>query len=327
MGIVFLSLLVNKYRVLDIYTILRSRIGINRAMAKTEITKQKKLLPAIVLAMCCTHLYAAPLNSRLQEAQEKLREQSVKQGEHPRALLFEAMTLYKEKQYVESVRKLERSLALNERDPDVHKLIGLNLVSLGKEDLAGRYFETAVELAPRDFMARYYLGLYQLSNKYYARAEAEFREVIKLSPNYVDAYILLGVAEEQRGKEVEAIRTYRQAIELSERQELKQETPFLYLARLLILLQSYEQSLQPLKRAVEINPKSSEAHKLLGRSLNQLCRYEEALPVLQEAVKLGPQDKNSHYLLMSVYKKLGKSDEAQREMRLFLELEEQEKKK
>src|SRR5262245_28970680 len=121
-------------------------------MTKTEITKQKKLLQAIVLAMCCsTHLYASSLNSRLQEAQEKLREQSAKQGEHPRALLFEAMTLYKEKQYVESIRKLERSLALNERDPDVYKLIGLNLVSLGKEDLAGRYFESAVELAPHDF--------------------------------------------------------------------------------------------------------------------------------------------------------------------------------
>jgi tetratricopeptide (TPR) repeat protein len=308
------------------------------------------------LAVCCTHLYAASLNSqseeislqssavsrrasteltieklidlgRLQEAREKLREQFAKEGEHPRTLLFEAMILYKEKQYVESIRKLERSLALYDSDPDVYKLIGLNLVSLGKEDLAGRYFETAVELAPRDYMARYYLGLYQLSNKYYDRAEAVFREVIKLSPNYVDAYLLLGVAEEQRGKEVEALRTYRQAIELAEQQNLKIDTPFLYLARLLISLQSYEQSLPPLKRAVEINPKSSEARTLLGRALNQLGRYEEALPVLQDAVKLAPQDKTSHYLMMSVYKKLGKGDEAQREMQLFRALEGKEKKK
>jgi tetratricopeptide (TPR) repeat protein len=297
-------------------------------MTKVWKTKRIKLLPAIVLVMCCIHLDGVYSRSQeTQGVQKKLREHPAKQGEQSRALLFEAMTLYKEKKYLESIRKLDRSLALNESDPDVHKLIGLNLVSLGREDLAGRYFETAAALAPRDFMARYYLGLYQLSHKYYVRAEAEFREVIKLSPDYLDAYILLGVAEEQQGKDAEAIRTYRQAIDLSERQDLKQESPFLYLARFLILLQRYEQSLPPLKRAVVINPKSSEAHKLLGQALNQLRRYEEALPLLQEAVKLGPQDKNSHYLLMNVYKKLGKSDEAQREMQLFLELEEKEKKK
>jgi tetratricopeptide (TPR) repeat protein len=317
----------------------------------SPVAEQRGLLPAIVLAACCIYFYAPSIygqserispkpglatestieklidRGRLQEAREKLREQSAKEGEQPRMLLFEAMILYKENQYVESIRKLERSLALYDSDPDVYKLIGLNLVSLGKEDLAGRYFETAVELAPRDFMARYYLGLYQLSNKYYDRAEAGFRDVIQLSPRYVDAYILLGVTLEQRGNEAEAIRTYHQAIELSEQQNLKKEAPFLYLARLLISLQSYEQSLPPLKRAVEINPKSTEARALLGRALNQLGRYEEALPVLQDAVKLAPQDKTSHYLMMSVYKKLGKRDEAQREMQLFRALEEKEKKK
>ena len=316
----------------------------------SQVAKQRGLVPAIVLAACCAYFYAPSSygqadysqaesitaesrieklidRGRLREAREALRERSAQAGEHPRMLLFEAMILYKEKHYLESIRKLERSLSLNYGDPDVFKLIGLNLVSLGKEDLAGRYFEIAVDLAPRDFMARYYLGLYQLSNKHYNQAEAGFRRVIQLNPGYVDAYILLGVTLEQRGNETEAIRTYHQAIDLSEQQNLNQETPFLYLARLLISFQSYELSLPPLERAVEINPKSSEARTLLGRALNQLGRYEKALPFLQDAVKLAPQDKTSHYLLMSVYQKLGKREEAQREMRLFLELEEKEKKK
>jgi Flp pilus assembly protein TadD len=325
-------------------------------MTKNELAELRRSLPAIVLAVCCTHLYASSLDGqseeitpktsavsrrasteftieklidwgRLQEAREKLREQFAKEGERPRMLLFEAMILYKEKQYPESIRKLERSLALDNSDPDVYKLIGLNLVSLGEEDLAGRYFETAVELAPRDFMARYYLGLSHLTNKHFDRAETGIREVIKLNPKYVDAHILLGVAQEQLGKEIEAIRTYRQAIELTEQQNLKRETPFLYLARLLISLQSYEQSLPPLKRAVDINPKSAEARTLLGRALNQLGHYEEALQVLQDAVKLAPQNKTPHYLMMGIYKKLGKWGEAQREMQLFHELEEKEKKK
>lgn len=324
-------------------------------MTKLTLSELGRFLPAIVLAVGCLSTYPASLFGqsneltlktnaisrrdatgltieklidlgRLPEAREKLREQFAKEGERPRLVLFEAMILYREKQYIESIRKLERVLSLHDSDPDVYKLIGLNLVSVGKADLAERYFEKAVALAPRDFMARYYLGLYHLTSKQAERAEAEVREVLKLNPNYVDAWLLLGVAQEQLGKEAEAILTYRQAIEITEQQPLKTETPFLYLARLLVSLQQFEPSLPPLKRAVAINPKSPEALALLGRVLSRLEQYEEALPVLLDAVRRAPQEKTSHYLLMTIYQKLGKADEAQREMQIFRALEEQEKK-
>ncbi len=261
----------------------------------------------------------------LPEAREKLREQVAKEGERPRLLLFEAMILYREQQHLESIRKLERSLSLHEGDPDVYKLIGLNLVSVGKADLAEHYFEKAVALAPRDFMARYYLGLYQLTSKQFERAETQVREALKLNPNYADAWLLLGVAQEHLGKEAEAIQTYRQASEIAERQNHRTETPSLYLARLLVSLQQFEQSLPPLKRAVALNPQSSEALTLLGRALSRLEQNEAALQVLTEAVKLAPQDKAPHYLLISVYQKLGKTDEAQRERQIFSALEAKEK--
>jgi tetratricopeptide (TPR) repeat protein len=258
---------------------------------------------------------------RLDDAREKLREQFAKEGERPRLVFLEAMILYREKEYLQSVRRLERSLALSDRDPDVYKLAGLNLVSLGRRDLAGPYFEAAVGLAPRDFMARYYLGLHELSDRRYDRAEAILREVIKLNPDYVDAHILLGVTEEQRGKEEEAVRIYHRAIELVEQQGLKRDAPFLYLARLLISLQRHEQSLPVLRRAVEMDTESSEARTLLGQALIHLGRYDEALPTLVDAVALAPQDKTGHFLLMRVYTRLGKRDEAAHQMQLFLALE------
>jgi tetratricopeptide (TPR) repeat protein len=319
----------------------------------TNPTVSERFLPALVLVLCClstcpallfgqsneltlktnaaSHRTATGLTieklidlGRLPEAREKLREQFAKEGERPRLLLFEAMILYREKQYIESVRKLERVLSLHDSDPDVYKLIGLNLVSVGKADLAERYFEKAVALAPRDFMARYYLGLHQLTSKQYAQAEAGLRETIKLNPNYVDAWLLLGVAREQLGDEADALQTYRQAVTLAEQQTTKTETPYLYLARLLIARQEFAQSLPSLRRAVAINPQSAEALTLLGRVLSRLEQREEALRVLQEATRLAPQDKTPHYLLMSLYQKLGKGEEAQREEQLFRALEEKE---
>lgn len=262
---------------------------------------------------------------RLDEARAKLRQQVAEHGELPRLLFLEAMILYKEKQYLQSIRRLERGLTSTDRDPDVYKLAGLNLVSVGRRDLAGPYFEAAVELAPRDFMARYYLGLHELSDRRYDRAEALLREVIKLRPDYVDAHLLLGVTEEQRGKEEEAIRTYHRAIELAEQHRLKGDAPFLYLARLLISLHRHEHSLLPLRRAMEVDAASSEARTLLGQALTHLGRYGEALPVLVDAVKLAPQDKTAHFLLMTVYKRLGKRDEAAHHMQLFLALEERDR--
>ncbi len=264
---------------------------------------------------------------RLPEARAKLRERFAKEGERPRLLLFEAMILYRERQYPDSIRKLERSLSLHDGDPDVYKLIGLNLVAGGRGDLAGSYFEKAVELAPRDFMARYYLGLHQLTSKQFDLAAASAQTVIKLNPRYLDGYLVLGVAQEQLGKENDAIQTYRQACEIAEQHQFKAETPFLYLARLLISLRQFEQSLPLLKKVLTINPNLAEAHTLLGQTFGRFEQYEQAIQSLQEAVRLAPNEKTPHYLLMGIYQKLGKTEQARREMRIFRALEEKEKQK
>jgi Flp pilus assembly protein TadD len=231
---------------------------------------------------------------RLKEAREKLRERPAAEGERPRLLLFEGMILYREKQYAASIATLERARGLQDGDPNVYKLLGLNLVSMGQEELAGGYFARAVELAPRDFMARYYLGLHQLTSKQAALAEASSQAAIRLNPNYPDAWLLLGVAQEQVGREEEAVRTYRRAGEIVEQQQLATEMPFLYLARLLISLGRVEESLPPLEKAAALNPKSAEARALRGQTLGRLGRYESAVQSLQEAVRLSPQDKSLH---------------------------------
>lgn len=264
---------------------------------------------------------------RLLEARARLRELLSRNGEAPRLLLFEAMILYRENRHSESLRVLERVLRLNYADPDVYKLIGLNLVAGGRDDLAGSYFEKAVELAPRDFMARYYLSLHQLTNKQFNLAVTSAQIAINLNPRYLDGFLVLGVAQEQLGKESDAIETYRQACQIAEQNEFKNEMPFLYLARLLISLQQFEQCLTPLKQALAINPNLAEAHALIGQTLLRFEKYEQAIGSLQEAVRLAPNEKTPHYVLMGIYQKLGRAEEARREMRIFRELEEKEKQK
>ncbi len=323
-------------------------------MARRKLSNAKRLVPALILALCGAHVCLASSLSqagevslrargldrhtpadptveklidqgRLQEARAKLREQIAREGEGPRLLLFEAMILYRENRYPDSLRILERILRLNDADPDVYKLIGLNLVSGGRDDLAGVYFEKAVELAPRDHMARYYLGLHQLTSKQFDLAAASAQIVVRLNPKYLDGHLVLGVAQEQLGREEDAIQTYRRACEIAEQEQSKAETPFLYLARLLISLRQFEQSLPPLKRALAINPDLAEAHTLLGQSLSRLEQHEQAIQSLREAVRLAPNEKSPHYLLMGIYQKQGRMTDARREREIFRALEEKEK--
>jgi tetratricopeptide (TPR) repeat protein len=264
---------------------------------------------------------------RLPEARAKLREQFAKEGERPRLLLFEAMILYREQQYLDSIRKLDRVLNLDDADPDVYKLAGLNLVSVGKADLAAQYFEKAVELAPSDFMAHYYLCLYRLTDGQRVAAETSCRATTQLNPKYLDGYLALGVALEQSRMTQEAIQTYLQACGLAEEQGSQTATPYLYLARLLISSQQFEQSLPPLRKAEAVNPKSPEVRTALGQALSRLGRYEQAVQSLQEAVTLAPNEKTPHYLLIGIYQKLGMTEQARREMRIFRALEEKENQK
>jgi len=266
-------------------------------------------------------------HNELQAARDRLQEAKGISGETPRILLLEAMILHKEKKFMESLQKLQLCVDSTPDAADVHKLIGLNLVALHREDAAETYFQRAAKLNPNDFMARYYLGLYHLTRKRAAQAEQDFIEVVRLNPLYLDGLNMLAVTQEQRGKHEEAMQNYRKAIELCEKLPVKTESPYLYLGRLLILLDRYEESVLLLQKAVEINPASQGAWLALGQSLSHLEKDAQAIEALQRAARLDPSDKGPHFQMMRIYQRQKRMEEARHEMEIFRKLEEAEKTK
>src|SRR5262249_53106478 len=95
---------------------------------------------------------------KLSEARQGISERVTASGESPQSLYFEALILFKENKFFDSLKKLEKSLRFEKRDPAVHRLAGLDCVILGRYDVARSFLETAVELTPNDPMAHYYLG-------------------------------------------------------------------------------------------------------------------------------------------------------------------------
>ena len=244
------------------------------------------------------------------------------EGKTARTLLIRATILYREERYEAALRDLRESFALNESDPDVHKLMGLCLTKLDKTDMAKPFFQIAVKLAPDDFMAHFYLGLHHYTTNRFEAAEREFNTVIELRPAHLDGYSYLGLALEEMERQDEVIAAYRRGTEIADREGGNDEKPYFYLGRYLIRLQRSEESLPWLRRAVEVNPGAVEALNLLGKTLADTGGGEEALPYLVKAAEIDPKDPSPHYVMMRVYTKLGRRDDAREARERFRELEE-----
>jgi tetratricopeptide (TPR) repeat protein len=266
-------------------------------------------------------------SGQLQEARQKLKEDVATSGETHQSLYLEALILFKENKFMESLQKLERCITLDKRDPAAHKLAGLDLVVLERYEVAKPFLEAAVQLAPNDPMAHYYLGRLYYTIQHFPQAAAEFEEVVKLNPNFVKGYDNLGLALEALGSEEAALQAYHKAIELEEQQKIRSEWPYLNLGKFLVTKNRYEEGLRLIRKAVELNPGSAEAYYVLGKVLARLGRDAEALQALKQSALNDPKYAEPRYLLSQIYHKQGQEKQARNEIEIFQELKKTEKKK
>lgn len=306
------------------YLILLNVCGVGGSLSQGSPGVPTEQLPTDLSWQTIEHLIDS---GKLLEARESLREHVARSGETYKSFYLEALILFKENQFLESLKKLERSIILEKRDPAVHRLAGLNCVVLERYDAARSFLEAAAELVPGDPMAHYYLGRLYYTIQRFPQAVTEFEQAVKLNPTFVKGHDNLGLALEAVGNEEAAIKAYQKAIELIGQQKLPNEWPYLNLGKFLSTKNRFQESLQLLEKAVEINPKSAEACYLLGKVLNKLGRDAEAMESLKHSASNDPGYDEPHYLLSRIYRKLGDETQAQREIQVFQQLKGEKKKK
>ena len=70
---------------------------------------------------------------------------------------------------------------------------------------------------------------------------------------------------------------------------------------------------EAITKALQINPEHYRANLLLGRLLAMQSDFKGALPYLEKAVQLQPQSADAHKILGNAYGGLGQNDKARRE--------------
>ncbi len=183
----------------------------------------------------------------------------------------------------------------------------------GRTDLVEATLQTAVSLAPDDWLLNMQLGAHYLDNGKWARADEQFRRAVELVPDNPRAYNNLGLVYRGLDRLDDSAAAFRKALDL--------EPTFIRYRNLGMVLAEagkYSEAAQALGRSIEMRPQQYRAWGLLASVyLNQHAdaakvrdTYLKAIALAADLLKETPKDE---YLLADVggyYAALGNEKES-----------------
>ena len=201
------------------------------------------------------------------------------------------------------------------RDPDASdlKTVALDYVLLGDYLDADKWLTKMLGWTPNDSEGWYLLGRAKYNENRFAEAISAFQQCLKLDSGNVKAEDNLGLSYAGLGRNDEAVTAYQQAIAWQAHAPLKNPGPYIDLGDLLIDQNRLEDAVVCLLQAIDIAPRDSRAHELMGKAYAHLDQLPKAQVELEKAVELSPQSANLHCVLAPVYRKQGLMEKAKSE--------------
>src|SRR6267378_2450374 len=196
------------------------------------------------------------------------------------------------------------------------KIVALDYVLLGSYADADKWLTKMLEWTPNDPDGWYLLGRTKYNENRFAEAISAFQRSLKLDPRNVKTEDNLGLSYAGLGRNEEAIAAYQQAMAWQAQAPLKNPGPYVNLANLLLDQNRSAEAVSHLLQAVEIAPRESRAHELLGKAYTRLEQFPKAQTELEKAIELSPKSSSLHCMLAPVYRKQGLAEKAKAEFDL-----------
>ena len=230
---------------------------------------------------------------------------------------------FAQKRIGESIKSLAQSLSLNVKNADAHKILGRDLMAIGRFDAAQTEFEQAIRCAPTSSESRYDLGkLFSIQDNWQA-AHDQFEEAIRLDPAYIEAIDALGFAQEALGDDASAVQTYQKAITLNEQRHGKFVSSHVNLSAYYNRTGDPAKALEYAQKALELDPKSDSAWFQKARAEERQSQLQAAADSLNHAVALNPRSSSYYYVLSGIYRRLGNLEESKKALESFTRLDQE----
>ncbi len=254
---------------------------------------------------------ALELKGDLHEAANILADIYIKENNRTRALYY-----------------LSRSLRINDNQGAIHHQIADVYDYTGRFEIAAHHYKRAVQINPKNVQAHLSLVKYYFSKKDRVHAEKHFTICYNIGREEGEKLYEAARKEEQSDNDEEALTLYQSAIakcpalikayfsisEIYRRkgdfiraeqylQQIKEIRPdyeraYINTAHLLFTRgsaknrgRSIERAIENLKRAIEINPKNSEAYILLSDIYRFIGEREKSLDFQKKAIEIEEPDK------------------------------------
>jgi len=175
---------------------------------------------------------------------------------------------------------------------------------------ADRWMNRSLQMNDRDPETWYDLGRIRYTLQRFEEAANCFQKALVLEPKSVKAADNLALAYEGLNRNAEAIEEYRLALEWQKDSLHPSEQPMLNLATLMIFDGQEKGALPLLQHAVAIAPKNPKIHEQLGHVYLHLEELPAAQREFETAVALSPDHAAYHFLLGQAYRRQGEKEKA-----------------
>jgi tetratricopeptide (TPR) repeat protein len=230
---------------------------------------------------------------------------------------------FAQKKIGESIKALARSLQLDVKNVEAHKILGRNLMIIGRFDAAQIEFEQAIRYKPDSAESHYNLGKLHSIQDNWEPARKAFEDALRIDPSYLEALDGLGFALEALGDDAGAVARYQEAIRLNEARGGQFASAHVNLSAYFNRTGDPAKAIEYARKAIELDPKSDRAWFQKGKADEREGRLEDAVWALNQAIVHNPRASSYYYVLAGVYRQLGWTDESRQALEHFKRLDQE----
>ncbi len=210
--------------------------------------------------------------------------------------------------YNEAFAAFQQALALNPDDVVAHNGVGRVYYHLGPPEAAIAAYTRAITIDPQFVPGYWGLGiLYFAQLGLYDQALAIFQQGLERNPQEVGFYDGIGQTYARAGHFDQAIATYNMVAELVP----TDPSADVNLSIINLHLGQYSAALAAMQHAIILAPEHAWQYRVLGFIHDRMESAEQAVIELERAVSLDPSDYEAHGGLARAYRVVGRSVAAQ----------------
>jgi len=187
-------------------------------------------------------------------------------------------------------------------------------------DVAKSCLITAVTADPASEEAQFFLGLFYYNQNNFKMALSPLQTAQTLAPKSPLPVFYLAMTREAMGDATQAANLYQQAENLSPEKSPQSAEILLAYGRFLLMLGRTQDGVGKIRRAVQLDRESREAHYELAKELDEEGDFKNAAVEAEQALtlkELSIRDAQIHFLLAKLYMRLNQPDLAKAHLDKF----------